>query len=200
VRVIHETVLDALRELADQGEQTRLWSATTGPEVSSFDECVCRLFDDNGLTDELQRGIVYAPDVDQDLRLLGQLVKRIDSRRSPASILNDPALGQVRSSAGSLLGRLQQWDRPPGSAPSSLRRFWFEFEPDAAPLGMGYGCGVTAYDRHDAEELVSAAIDGPMPTVRRVIEDVDVSTLDGGHVLPNMLPPNERGIWFPAGA
>jgi hypothetical protein len=26
-----------------------------------------------------------------------------------------------------------------------------------------------------------------------------VSTLDKGHVLPNMAAPNERGIWYPLG-
>jgi len=38
---------------------------------------------------------------------------------------------------------------------------------------------------------------GPMPRTETVIEDVDVSTLDQGHILPNMSPPNVRGIWFP---
>ncbi len=31
-----------------------------------------------------------------------------------------------------------------------------------------------------------------------VVEDVDVTTLDAGHVRPNpMHPPSERGVWFP---
>jgi len=36
-----------------------------------------------------------------------------------------------------------------------------------------------------------------MPEIKKVIENVDVSTLDAGHVLPNMSPPNIRGVWFP---
>jgi hypothetical protein len=28
---------------------------------------------------------------------------------------------------------------------------------------------------------------------------VDVSALDSGHILPNIEPPNWRGIWFPRG-
>jgi len=35
--------------------------------------------------------------------------------------------------------------------------------------------------------------------VTDIIEDVDVSTLDANHVLPNMAPPNLRGVWFPLG-
>jgi hypothetical protein len=30
-----------------------------------------------------------------------------------------------------------------------------------------------------------------------VTEDVDIQTLDQGHVLPNMGVPSERGVWFP---
>jgi hypothetical protein len=32
-----------------------------------------------------------------------------------------------------------------------------------------------------------------------VIEDVDVTTLDANHVLPNMMPPSVRGVWYPIG-
>lgn len=32
-----------------------------------------------------------------------------------------------------------------------------------------------------------------------MIEDVDVSTLDPEHVLPNTGVPAARGIWFPLG-
>ena len=40
---------------------------------------------------------------------------------------------------------------------------------------------------------------GELPTIAVLIEDVDVSTLDAGHVLPNMSPPVRRGVWFPLG-
>jgi len=41
---------------------------------------------------------------------------------------------------------------------------------------------------------------GPLPfPVASSIEDVDIRTLDQGHVIPNMLPPSWRGIWFPLG-
>jgi hypothetical protein len=33
--------------------------------------------------------------------------------------------------------------------------------------------------------------------VEHVVEDVDVSQLDAGHVLPNMGDPTLRGVWFP---
>jgi hypothetical protein len=31
----------------------------------------------------------------------------------------------------------------------------------------------------------------------RIIVDVDVRDLDQGHVIPNMGPPNLRGVWYP---
>jgi hypothetical protein len=85
-----------------------------------------------------------------------------------------------------------------------LRRFWFEFDDAAflrAPSVLGLGCGVTAWTEHDALVLLQQRVfhEAPMPRIKGIIHDVDVSTLDAGHVLPNMLPPNRRGIWFPQG-
>ena len=58
-----------------------------------------------------------------------------------------------------------------------LRRFWFE-------VPRSFGFGVTAYSLEDARFLLESegyAID---PDIE-VIVDVDVSTLDQNHVLPN---------------
>jgi hypothetical protein len=66
---------------------------------------------------------------------------------------------------------------------------------------VGYGCGVSAYDYDDALALVGKhvfpGVTPPDPV--EVVEDVDVSQLDPGHVLPNMEAPVIRGVWFPQG-
>jgi hypothetical protein len=62
---------------------------------------------------------------------------------------------------------------------------------------MAAGCGVTAFDRDDAVHLVGVFLGSEPPVPASVIEDVDVSTLDENHVLSNMLPPSERGVWYP---
>jgi hypothetical protein len=83
-----------------------------------------------------------------------------------------------------------------------LRRYWIQFgNPRSVRDGLGYGCGVTAYNFDDAVALVEERVfKGPLPyPIVSTLEDVDVSTLDTGHVLPNMLPPNSRGVWFPMG-
>jgi len=71
--------------------------------------------------------------------------------------------------------------------------------PGASPSWTALGCGVTGVDRSDAEALLAASMlakDG-LPPVLEVIEDVDVQTLDPGHVLSNLGDPSVRGVWFP---
>jgi hypothetical protein len=82
-----------------------------------------------------------------------------------------------------------------------LHRYWFEFggPRDALPPGGWLGSGVTAADLADAQRLL---VEGPfregaLRPVERLVEDVDVSELDAGHVIPNMGDPTLRGVWFP---
>jgi hypothetical protein len=86
-----------------------------------------------------------------------------------------------------------------------LTRYWFEFHlsvEDEHPEGALLGCGVTARDYDDALSLLRERVwqGRELPAVRRVVEDVDVSSLDSDHVLPNLvMPPVWRGVWFPKG-
>lgn len=83
-----------------------------------------------------------------------------------------------------------------------LHRYWFRWAEDArtdARVGGGLGCGVTALSVEDAKKLIeTVALQGqPLPPIAEVVKDVDVRTLDAGHVLPNMGDPSRRGVWFP---
>ena len=85
-----------------------------------------------------------------------------------------------------------------------LIRFWLRFEIDlsdwsSATTHLRAGCGVTAFNLDDALRLIEAEVlDGaPIPPIKSVTKDVDVSTLDQKHVLPNMGLPLNRGVWFP---
>jgi hypothetical protein len=84
-----------------------------------------------------------------------------------------------------------------------MHRYWIEFdlrEVERRPPGVGLGCGVTAEDAASARELVQHRVfGGELPHITKMVPDVDVSTLDAGHVLPNMGNPARRGIWFPIG-
>jgi len=81
-----------------------------------------------------------------------------------------------------------------------LRRYWFEFEPSPIPTPINLGCGVTAYNYDDAIALMNEVVfkQDPVPKILRALEDVDVSTLDQNHVIPNMRSVLVRGVWFPA--
>ena len=72
-----------------------------------------------------------------------------------------------------------------------LKRFWFRTE-------SGFGYGVTAYSREDAERLL-AALGYPEGgrSIIELIEDVSLSSLDQNHVIPNSGPVVVRGVWFP---
>lgn len=75
------------------------------------------------------------------------------------------------------------------SAAGQLKRYWFAF-----PGLLGFG--VTAYSLDDAHFLLES--EGYL--IDRNVEvtvDVDVSTLDPTHILPNIGPPACRGVWFP---
>jgi hypothetical protein len=82
-----------------------------------------------------------------------------------------------------------------------LRRYWFSFEKVARPNPLNLGCGVTAYDYADATSLLREGVFSrkELPLIVACVEDVDVSTLDPKHILPNIGLVNVRGIWFPQG-
>jgi hypothetical protein len=87
-----------------------------------------------------------------------------------------------------------------------VKRYWFEFVVDPQEWRspgsvLRAGCGVTGWDREDCLALIRTHVlkGDPLPPIGREVEDVDVSTLDQGHVTPNMLSIFPRGIWFPQG-
>ena len=86
-----------------------------------------------------------------------------------------------------------------------LHRYWVTFDTGRGPLrygswaGLSAGCGVTAWTREDALFLLQRDLfrQQPMPPVVSVIEDIDPSTLDAGHILPNIGVVTWRGVWYP---
>ena len=86
---------------------------------------------------------------------------------------------------------------------TALIRYWFEFnlEDDNTLPGVRTGCGVTAFSYSDALQIMSIKIfnNKKLPEITKFIENVDISALDQGHLVPNMWTPNFRGVWFPRG-
>jgi hypothetical protein len=113
VSVYVEVVRSALEELADADYQRRVWTGRGGAdEMSSFEECFERLFGDSGLGLALEHNQpVFGSGVDGNLQRLSDLLARIDGRRSPAKIVQDPAMERVRELASEVLLALDDTSR-----------------------------------------------------------------------------------------
>ena len=107
MRGVYDNIVEeALRELADEAEQRRLW-LSSGGEVGSFEECYSHLYDDSGLGDALESDeIVYTPGIDARFRELDRVLARVDQRRTPQEVIADPVLAQARMLARELLEKL----------------------------------------------------------------------------------------------
>lgn len=75
-----------------------------------------------------------------------------------------------------------------------LQRFWF-------PASVGLGIGVTAWSVEEANQFANIALKS-LPKEAKLddpVIGVDIRDLDQLHVIPNMLPCNLRGVWYPVG-
>ena len=107
-----EKVIAGLRELSDEGFQRRVWLASSGPEISSFSEAICQLFDDTGLDGALENTehpTGFREEVNVSLRKLSQLVGRAaQTFRSlpPTAVIEHPQMRVIRSTAASILSQI----------------------------------------------------------------------------------------------
>jgi predicted GTPase len=105
--VYSELIDSALRELSDERTQTTLWCSEGGSEVSSLTEAISRLWDDSGLGDAMERGVVFDEAIDDRLRRLQQVLDILDESSPPPELLASPQLGVARSLATELLEALR---------------------------------------------------------------------------------------------
>jgi hypothetical protein len=85
-----------------------------------------------------------------------------------------------------------------------VTRYWFEFmstQINDLPPGLFRGCGITAHDLADAISILRQKVfqGQEIPKLKDKKENIDIRTLDHGHVVPNMKDPTLRGVWFPLG-
>jgi hypothetical protein len=77
--------------------------------MSSFVECVERLFDDSGLEEALDAGQhVFDSGIDDELRTLSNLVDKIDVSQDPDQLINDSSLQLVRKKASEILRAINE--------------------------------------------------------------------------------------------
>jgi len=109
----HEHIREALQELSDEELQRRRWTASEG-EVSSLTEAVEQLYDDSALILELEAGrVVYSPRIDDMLRELDMLLKKVDDMRPTEDVLQDPRMATVRQRAGTILREIDARGKQP---------------------------------------------------------------------------------------
>lgn len=108
-RVIDELVEDALRELSDERAQAALWTSSGESEVSSLVEAKSRLWDDSGLADAMDRGIVYSPQIDELLHRLHNTLRQIDENAPVDVLLTSADLVTARSLAADALKALRHF-------------------------------------------------------------------------------------------
>lgn len=94
-----QMVLDTLYELSDASFQERAWLHCSDDEVSSPTETVNQLFDDSGLSELLERGIVFSENADSALKQLSQLIDTIDFEQPIEVLLVDVRWPEVRQLA-----------------------------------------------------------------------------------------------------
>jgi hypothetical protein len=84
---------------------------------------------------------------------------------------------------------------------TKLNRFWFRFERFSDPTALNFGCGVTAFDRSDAETILKSTVfaNQSIPKIEDVIENIEFEMLESRHVAPNIGVMSVRGVWFPQG-
>ncbi len=102
-------ILNCLNELCDIAYQQRVWLASTGPEISSFTEAVCQLFDDSGLGVELEKNnIIFSESIDTKLRMMQVKLAEINDKQAPLDIINETKMKRIRLLSGELLKLLHK--------------------------------------------------------------------------------------------
>ena len=84
----HGGFLQALEEIANTTRQRQSWVDLSDSLFPSPTELVCQLFDDSGVNDLLEKGIVFSEDTDAILRRLSSLAGELDLDISPEVLLS----------------------------------------------------------------------------------------------------------------
>lgn len=102
-------MIESLHELSDEAFQRRVWLASSGPEISSFDEAISGLFDDTGLDSLLdgpEQPPVFSREVYDGLRQLRNLVSKAArpfQALPPSTRIDDPRMRDIRAAAANIL-------------------------------------------------------------------------------------------------
>ena len=104
-------IQNAIQEIANSEFQERVWVRGEGPEVSSFTEAICRLFDDYNFDDFLDEHwhiFGLSSQLYRMLRKLRNLLNEYEEKETDAEIVKDEKWDEIREYAKDVL---QEFDR-----------------------------------------------------------------------------------------
>jgi hypothetical protein len=108
--VVVEIVVSALRELADETYQRRVWVEGSKTEVSSMNEATAALFNDSGLDEAIEKNqVTFSQEVDADLKRLRAMLRlSLDTQldRGTEAVIGSPEWEIVRQLAGQLVEKI----------------------------------------------------------------------------------------------
>lgn len=100
-----------LEELASREEQERLWLGRSQSEMSSFEEAVCGVFDDSGLTRTIESGYLeknYSNQFCRKVNALHLAIHSMPEKLRPQEIIDHPGMEKVRILAREMLEMLSK--------------------------------------------------------------------------------------------
>jgi uncharacterized protein YfaA (DUF2138 family) len=101
-------ILECLKELADKSYQERVWTVSSGPEISSFTEAVNQLYGDSGLDTSFDKNeSVFGKDIDDKLKVFGTALQTIPHRRPPMDLINDDKMIPIRKTAANIASLIE---------------------------------------------------------------------------------------------
>ncbi len=101
-----ERVIWGLEELSDRDFQERVWLGNSPGEMSTFEESICRTFDDTGfgaVLDSERKRAELSPVVRELGMKLDRLIKKVPYGLSTLEVINHPAMNEVRETAKEML-------------------------------------------------------------------------------------------------
>lgn len=104
-------IQNAIREIANHEFQERVWVRGEGPEVSSFTEAICRLFDDYNFDDFLDEHWHNFGFSSQLYPMLDELRNRLneyEEKETDAEIVRDERWDEIREFAKVVLLELDR--------------------------------------------------------------------------------------------
>jgi hypothetical protein len=108
----HQRIRENLKELSDKSYQERVWTASAGPEISSFAEATCQLYGDSGLGDAYSKGHqVYGEKIDNLLKDFRMTLREFPDKRPRREVIEDKNMIPIRKMAAHILNLIELEDK-----------------------------------------------------------------------------------------